>query len=126
MRRARSSSSCAAYKRVRVETTQKVGARQGAELVSGDLVEVELEIESKNDYDYLCLEDSKAASFEAHQVRSGCYREGHGRPHRRRLYGLAARTGRPRRPRAALGSAPLHYRGSLVGESFRKRLSWRW
>jgi len=77
------------YKLVRVETTEKVaGSRgqvveqrveklerraleHGSELVSGDLVEVELVIESKNDYEYLCFEDPKAAGFEAHQVRSG-------------------------------------------------------
>ncbi|NQV23622.1 MAG: alpha-2-macroglobulin [Rhodopirellula sp.] len=40
-------------------------------LKSGDLVEVELEIESKNDYEYLVFEDMKAAGFEAVDVRSG-------------------------------------------------------
>jgi uncharacterized protein YfaS (alpha-2-macroglobulin family) len=34
-------------------------------------VEVELEIDSKNDYEYICFEDPKAAGFEAVQVRSG-------------------------------------------------------
>ena len=43
----------------------------GEELKSGDLVEVELEIESKNDYEYLVLEDKKAAGLEAVEVRSG-------------------------------------------------------
>jgi alpha-2-macroglobulin len=38
---------------------------------SGDLVEVELEIDSKNDYEYLIFEDPKAAGFEAMLVRSG-------------------------------------------------------
>jgi uncharacterized protein YfaS (alpha-2-macroglobulin family) len=38
---------------------------------SGDLVEVELEIESKNDYEYLVFEDLKAAGFEPVEVRSG-------------------------------------------------------
>jgi uncharacterized protein YfaS (alpha-2-macroglobulin family) len=38
---------------------------------SGDLVEVELAIESKNDYEYLVFEDLKAAGFEPLQVRSG-------------------------------------------------------
>ncbi|MBI2808212.1 MAG: alpha-2-macroglobulin [Planctomycetes bacterium] len=38
---------------------------------SGDLVEVELEIDSKNDYEYLIFEDPKAAGFEPMQVRSG-------------------------------------------------------
>jgi uncharacterized protein YfaS (alpha-2-macroglobulin family) len=40
-------------------------------LKSGDLVEVELEIESKNDYEYLLFEDMKAAGFEPVEVRSG-------------------------------------------------------
>jgi uncharacterized protein YfaS (alpha-2-macroglobulin family) len=38
---------------------------------SGELVEVELEIESKNDYEYLVFEDLKAAGFEPLVVRSG-------------------------------------------------------
>lgn len=42
-----------------------------AELKSGDLVEVELEIDSKNDYEYLVVEDMKAAGFEPTEVRSG-------------------------------------------------------
>ncbi len=41
------------------------------QLKSGDLVEVELEIDSKNDYEYLIFEDSKAAGFEPMLVRSG-------------------------------------------------------
>ena len=42
-----------------------------AVLKSGDLVEIELEIESKNDYEYLIFEDMKAAGFEPVDVRSG-------------------------------------------------------
>jgi uncharacterized protein YfaS (alpha-2-macroglobulin family) len=42
-----------------------------ATLKSGDLVEVELEIDSKNDYEYLVFEDPKAAGFEPELVRSG-------------------------------------------------------
>ena len=42
-----------------------------ATLKSGDLVEVELEIDSKNDYEYLIFEDMKAAGFEPVEVRSG-------------------------------------------------------
>jgi hypothetical protein len=38
---------------------------------SGDLVEVELTIDSKNDYEYLVFEDLKAAGFEPLEVRSG-------------------------------------------------------
>jgi len=44
-------------------------------LKSGDLIEVELEIDSKNDYEYIVFEDLKAAGFEAVDVRSG-YRRG--------------------------------------------------
>ena len=42
-----------------------------ASLKSGDLVEIELEIDSKNDYEYLVFEDPKAAGFEPLLVRSG-------------------------------------------------------
>ena len=42
-----------------------------ATLKSGDLVEVELEIDSKNDYEYLIFEDMKAAGFEPVEVSSG-------------------------------------------------------
>ena len=42
-----------------------------ATVTSGDLIEVELEIDSKNDYEYLLFEDMKAAGFEPVEVRSG-------------------------------------------------------
>jgi uncharacterized protein YfaS (alpha-2-macroglobulin family) len=42
-----------------------------AELSSGALVEVELVVESKNDYEYLIFEDMKGAGFEAVDLRSG-------------------------------------------------------
>ncbi|MSR31402.1 MAG: alpha-2-macroglobulin [Gemmataceae bacterium] len=38
---------------------------------SGDLVEIEMEIDSKNDYEYLLLEDMKGAGFEPVEIRSG-------------------------------------------------------
>ncbi len=38
---------------------------------SGDLVEIELEIASKNDYEYLVFEDMKPAGFEPVDLRSG-------------------------------------------------------
>ena len=38
---------------------------------SGDLVEVGLEIDSKNDYEYLIVEDAMAAGFEPMTVNSG-------------------------------------------------------
>jgi uncharacterized protein YfaS (alpha-2-macroglobulin family) len=43
----------------------------GATLKSGDLVEVELIIDSKNDYEYLVFEDMKAAGLEPVDIRSG-------------------------------------------------------
>jgi uncharacterized protein YfaS (alpha-2-macroglobulin family) len=42
-----------------------------AALKSGDTIEVELELESKNDYEYVMFEDMKAAGFEPVEVRSG-------------------------------------------------------
>jgi uncharacterized protein YfaS (alpha-2-macroglobulin family) len=42
-----------------------------AELKSGDLVEIELEIDSKNDYEYIIFEDMKASGFEPVNIRSG-------------------------------------------------------
>jgi alpha-2-macroglobulin len=40
-------------------------------LKSGDLVEIELVIDSKNDYEYIMFEDMKAAGFEPVDTRSG-------------------------------------------------------
>jgi len=77
------------YKLTRVDKSVKVSGSRGqaadqkvekyertelgnlASLKSGDLVEVELEIDSKNDYEYLIFEDPKAAGFEPMLVRSG-------------------------------------------------------
>jgi len=77
------------YKLTRVDKTIKVpGARgQAADqkvekyqrtelknldlLKSGDLCEIELEIDSKNDYEYVIFEDMKASGFEPVAVRSG-------------------------------------------------------
>jgi uncharacterized protein YfaS (alpha-2-macroglobulin family) len=47
-------------------------------LKSGDLVEIELVIESKNDYEYLIFEDMKAAGFEPVEVQSGYNNNGLG------------------------------------------------
>ncbi|WP_165065957.1 alpha-2-macroglobulin family protein [Paludisphaera rhizosphaerae] len=55
----------------RVEKYRREPLADGATLKSGDLVEVELEIDSKNDYEYLVFEDFKAAGFEPVEVRSG-------------------------------------------------------
>jgi uncharacterized protein YfaS (alpha-2-macroglobulin family) len=54
-----------------VEKYQRTELANLAQLKSGDLVEVELEIDSKNDYEYLMFEDPKAAGFEPVLVRSG-------------------------------------------------------
>ncbi|APW59396.1 alpha-2-macroglobulin family protein [Paludisphaera borealis] len=55
----------------RVEKYKRELLPEGATLKSGELVEVELEIDSKNDYEYLVFEDYKAAGFEPVEVRSG-------------------------------------------------------
>src|SRR5262249_4898558 len=55
----------------KVEKFQRTELTNLAELKSGDLVEVELEIDSKNDYEYLLFEDPRAAGFEPMAVRSG-------------------------------------------------------
>jgi uncharacterized protein YfaS (alpha-2-macroglobulin family) len=77
------------YKLTRVDASTKVSGARGqaldqkiekfkrnelpnlSSLKSGDLVEVEMEIDSKNDYEYLIFEDPKAAGFEPLLVRSG-------------------------------------------------------
>jgi len=55
----------------KVEKYQRVPIENLGLVTSGDLVEIELEIESKNDYEYVLFEDSKAAGFEPVDVRSG-------------------------------------------------------
>jgi len=77
------------YKLTRVDATVKAEGSRGQALdkkvekfdrkelanldtvKSGDLVEIELEIDSKNDYEYILFEDMKAAGFEPFDVRSG-------------------------------------------------------
>jgi len=77
------------YKLNRVDKTVKVAGSRGqvvdqkvekfereelpnlSTLVSGDLCEIELVIESKNDYEYIVFEDLKPAGFEPVEVRSG-------------------------------------------------------
>ena len=58
----------AKYKRVPLKNLSGVA--------SGDLVEVELIVESKNDYEYLLLEDRKPSGFETDDQRSGYIFEG--------------------------------------------------
>lgn len=55
----------------KVEKYQRLPLADGDRLKSGDLVEVELDIASKNDYEYIIFEDMKAAGFEPVEVRSG-------------------------------------------------------
>ncbi|MCA9178230.1 MAG: alpha-2-macroglobulin [Planctomycetales bacterium] len=55
----------------RVEKYRREELADLAELKSGELVDVELEIDSKNDYEYVLFEDMKAAGFEPMEVQSG-------------------------------------------------------
>jgi len=55
----------------RVEAYRRERLDDLATLQSGEVVEVELILESKNDYEYLVFEDRKAAGFEPVEVRSG-------------------------------------------------------
>lgn len=54
-----------------VEAYDRTELQNGDAIASGDLVEVELVIDSKNDYEYLAFEDMKAAGFEPVEVQSG-------------------------------------------------------
>jgi len=56
----------------------RVPIKDGDALKSGELVEVELTLESKNDYEYLLFEDMKPAGYEPDDVRSGYTWEGLG------------------------------------------------
>ncbi len=55
----------------KVEKYKRIPLKSGDMLTSGDLVEVELHIHSKNDYEYLMFNDWKPAGLEAVDVRSG-------------------------------------------------------
>jgi uncharacterized protein YfaS (alpha-2-macroglobulin family) len=55
----------------RVKKYTRAPLENRAVLKSGELIEIELVIESKNDYEYLVFEDMKAAGFEPVEVRSG-------------------------------------------------------
>jgi uncharacterized protein YfaS (alpha-2-macroglobulin family) len=57
--------------RQKVESYRREPLADLATLKSGDLVEIELEIDSKNDYEYVIFEDMKAAGFEPADLRSG-------------------------------------------------------
>ena len=62
----------------KVEKFERQPLEDLAMLKSGDLVEIELVIESKNDYEYIMFEDMKAAGFEPMEVRSGYSNNGLG------------------------------------------------
>ena len=62
----------------KVEKYNRVPLKNLDELKSGDLVEIELVIESKNDYEYILFEDMKAAGFEPMEVKSGYSHNGLG------------------------------------------------
>jgi uncharacterized protein YfaS (alpha-2-macroglobulin family) len=53
------------------QTGKKEPLVDGAAVASGDRIEVELILESKNDYEYLIFSDAKAAGFEPLDVLSG-------------------------------------------------------
>ena len=55
----------------RVEKYERTEIPNLGQIESGDLVEIEMTVESKNDYEYILLEDLKAAGFEPVEVRSG-------------------------------------------------------
>ncbi|MGD0898783.1 MAG: alpha-2-macroglobulin, partial [Thermoguttaceae bacterium] len=55
----------------KVEKYRRVELENLATLTTGDLVEIELEIDSKNDYEYVVFEDMKPAGFEPVDQRSG-------------------------------------------------------
>lgn len=50
---------------------QRVPLQAGDMVASGDMLEVELQLEAKNDYDYVLFEDLKPAGCEPVEVRSG-------------------------------------------------------
>jgi hypothetical protein len=55
----------------KVEKYDRQELQNLAEVKSGDLVEIELAVDSKNDYEYLIFEDMKPAGFEPVDLRSG-------------------------------------------------------
>ncbi|MCC6127189.1 MAG: alpha-2-macroglobulin [Pirellulales bacterium] len=55
----------------KVEKYDRVELKNDETLQSGDLVEIEMTIDSKNDYEYLVFEDMKPAGFEPVDLRSG-------------------------------------------------------
>ncbi|NWK55681.1 alpha-2-macroglobulin [Verrucomicrobiaceae bacterium N1E253] len=62
----------------KIEKYKRIPLKSEDVLVSGDLVEVELHIHSKNDYEYLMFNDWKPAGLEAVEMRSGYTNNGMG------------------------------------------------
>lgn len=60
----------------KVDKYQRIPLEIGSRVNSGDIIEVELIMESKNDYEYLLFSDFKAAGTEAEEIRSGYTRTG--------------------------------------------------
>ena len=58
-------------RRSTITTNERTPLSDGASLVSGDIIEVELYLKSDNDYDYLVYEDMKPAGCEAVETKSG-------------------------------------------------------
>jgi alpha-2-macroglobulin len=54
-----------------VARESRIPLKDGELLASGEVMEVELVVESKNDYEYIIIEDNKAAGFEPVEIRSG-------------------------------------------------------
>ena len=57
--------------KVGVEKYKRTPIKDFSEILSGDLVEIEFTIESKNDYSYIVIQDGKAAGFEPVTKLSG-------------------------------------------------------
>ena len=57
--------------KVAVEKYKRVKIDNSAKILSGDLIEIEFTIESKNDYEYIVINDGKAAGFEPISILSG-------------------------------------------------------
>ena len=66
------------YRRERMTTPFDDDPAARVDLKPGDLVEVELTVETANDYEYLVFEDMKAAGLEAVELRSGYSNNGMG------------------------------------------------
>jgi alpha-2-macroglobulin len=54
-----------------IDKYQRIPLQSWDEVKSGDLIEIEFEIDSKNDYEYVIFEDMKAAGCEPVELRSG-------------------------------------------------------